>query len=360
VRKAITPAGIAAVLAIVGLASGLASPPPNVDRALAAQRALVAKEPTAEHLNDLGNLLLLAQRPGEAEEAYERALELDEEALDARYNLALLQQARGKERGALRHLQRVVEADPERAQAWFQIGLLHERAGAEGAAVRAYARAYLLRPGLSFADENPQVLDSELTTQALLAAKESLAPGSDAPLAYAEPRRIAGLLLPAPPPEAVASPAPAPADGGVVAATPPGTAQPRLGGEPAPEARILRPQDLDPGSRVGQVAGAPGARGTVTHLPQGQPQQDYSEMLRQRLLQQQGQEYSYDEVAPPEDEVVVEEGEAPPADVPGGFFTPDGRSTGQLDYQLDFEVAALGPRDYDFDRQPPTEPTVAR
>jgi hypothetical protein len=60
---------------------------------------------------------------------------------------------------------------------------------------------------------------------------------------------------------------------------------------------------------------------------------------------QQQQEYSYD-IGTAEDEVVVEEGEAPPADAPAGFYSPDGRSTGQLDYRLDFEVAALGSRYY--------------
>jgi tetratricopeptide (TPR) repeat protein len=184
-------------LVLAALAAGAAAPPPNLERAVAAQRALVAQEATPERYNDLGNLLLLADDLEGAREAYARAIELDESLASAHYNLGLLLQQSGRERNALRHFREVVELAPEHAQAWFQIGVLHERAGAEAPAVRAYARAYLLDPRLSFSDENPQLLDSRLTTQALLRAHEGLSTASEAPLAYAEPRRIAGLLLPA-------------------------------------------------------------------------------------------------------------------------------------------------------------------
>ena len=339
----------AGALVAAGLAASLALPPPNVERAVAAQRALVAQEETAERYNDLGNLLLLADDGEGALAAYERALELDETLVTAHYNLGLLLQQLGRERTALRHLREVVELAPEHAQAWFQIGMLHEAAGAEGPAVRAYARAYLLDPRLSFSDVNPQVLDSRLTTHALLKAQDGLPTATEAPLAYAEPRRIAGLLLPALPegaaPPPAATPEPATAAGPDPSAlTPAQTPSVRRaptvapGTEPAAEqARVLGPQDLETGSRVGEVTGGGGARGTVTHLPADPESTDYSELLRQRLLQQQNE--GIDE-APPEDEVYVE-GEEAPEVLPDGTFIPDLRSTGQLEYHLEDQLASV-------------------
>jgi hypothetical protein len=338
-------------LVLAGLAASVAAPPPNLDRAVAAQRALVAQEATAERYNDLGNLLLLSDDLEGAREAYERAIELDEGLASAHYNLGLLLQQSGRERNALRHFREVVEVSPEHAQSWFQIGMLHERAGAEGPAVRAYARAYLLDPRLSFSDENPQVLDSRLTTQALLRAQEGLSTASEAPLAYAEPRRIAGLLLPtlpegATPPATPAAPeTPAePTADRTAERTPtvtvaPGRPSPIVPGSGAPPAataqRVLTPRDLDPSSRVGEVTGPGGQRATVTHLPTEPQSTDYTELLRQRMLQQ-GQQYE----RTTEDEVFVE-GEEAPEVLPDGTFAPDPRSTGQLDYRLEDQLASL-------------------
>ena len=341
----------AGALVAAGLAASLALPPPNIERAVGAQRALVAQEETAERYNDLGNLLLLADDAEGALAAYERALELDETLVSAHYNLGLLLQQLGRERTALRHLREVVELSPEHAQAWFQIGVLHEAAGAEGPAVRAYARAYLLDPRLSFSDVNPQVLDSRLTTRALLEAQDGLSTAAEAPLAYAEPRRIAGLLLPALPegaPEGAAPPPAATPEPATAAAPDPSALTPSQtlsrrpslvvpqGMEPSPgQARVLGPQDLEPGSRVGEVTGGGGARGTVTHLPADPESTDYTELLRQRLLQQnQGNEQT------PEDEVYVE-GEEAPEVLPDGTFVPDPRSTGQLEYHLEDQLASL-------------------
>ena len=334
-------------LLVAGLAAGLAVPPPNVERAVTAQRALVAQEETAERVNDLGNLLLLAGDQEGGRAAYERAIELDATLVSARYNLALLLQQLGRERSALRHLREVVELAPDHAQAWFQIGLLHEAAGAEDPAVRAYARAYVLDPRLSFSDVNPQVLDSELTTQALIHAHRGVETSVEAPLAYAEPRRIAGLLLPALPedtepattsePTAVAvqpaTPAATPAPPSPPRVTPstPAASERRAGRAASPV--VLGPQDLEPDSHVGEVTGG----GTVTHLPADPESTDYSELLRQRLLQQGG-EAAVERTT--EDEVYVE-GEEAPEVLPDGSFVPDPRSTGQVEYRLEDQLAAL-------------------
>ena len=57
---------VVAAIALAALATA-AVPPPNVDRAIAAQRALAQKQPTAEVWNDLGNLLQLAGHAAVAE-----------------------------------------------------------------------------------------------------------------------------------------------------------------------------------------------------------------------------------------------------------------------------------------------------
>ena len=91
---------LAGALVAAGLAASVALPPPNIERAVAAQRELLAQEETAERSNDLGNLLLLADDPEGARAAYERAIELDETLVSAHYNLGLLLQQLGRESSA--------------------------------------------------------------------------------------------------------------------------------------------------------------------------------------------------------------------------------------------------------------------
>jgi hypothetical protein len=97
--------------------------------------------------------------------------------------------------------------------------------------------------------------------------------------------------------------------------------------------RVLRPQDLDPNSRVGEVSGPAGGRATVTHLPADPETTDYTELLRQRLMQQaQGEEVA--------DDIYVE-GEEGGEVLPDGTFAPAPRSTGQIEYRLEDRLAAL-------------------
>jgi tetratricopeptide (TPR) repeat protein len=187
-----------ALLAVLLAAAALAThagTPPNLGNAIAAQQALAAEQPAdpAVH-NDLGNLLLLAGRDEEAEAAYDRALELDAELMSARFNLALLLARRGREATALRHLRKVVDAEPAHSWAWFEMGAIHERRGKRDAAVEHYARAYALNPDLSFAEHNPQVIDSRLLTESLIAAFERWPTSPRPPQDYEDPLRIAGLL----------------------------------------------------------------------------------------------------------------------------------------------------------------------
>lgn len=310
------------VVALVALAAA-AVPPPNIDRALDAQRALVHRHPTAEAWNDLGNLLELASDAAGARDAYDKALELDPELASAHYNLGLLLRGAGDDRKAMSEFREVVEVAPDDAWAWFQIGSLLEARGSESAAVNAYGRAFALDPRLSFGDVNPQVIDSKLTTQALLRAQEERPATSDAARAYEDPRHIAKLLLPQVPagapavaaaPAAPATTAPSSAEGRrsapAAAATAPG------------DSKVLGPEDLRAG-RAGGVAGSnrppqPGDYGSRPSEP------GYSDLLRQQLeLQQQQQQ-----------EIENGEGGEVAPEVPAGVYVPGVRSSGQISQVL--------------------------
>jgi tetratricopeptide (TPR) repeat protein len=288
--------------------------PPNLDKALDAERALVERQPTAERWNDLGNLLQIAGKEDEARQAYDSALSLDPELASAHYNLGLLLRQAGDDRKAINHFRRVVEIDPGNAWGWFQLGAIQEAHGSDGAAVRAYARAFALDPKLSFSDVNPQVIDSELTTRALLEAQHELPQGSEAPLAYEDPRHIRKLLLPQPPAAAAPAP-PLEPEPGVTAPAP----APVTG-----DGRVLRPQDLRPGSRSGSVRGAAPPTGRPGMTP-GSEAPGYSELLRQQLELQQQQEQDQDQL----------QGEEGGEVSPEGVYVPGVRSSAQLRQRID-------------------------
>jgi len=310
---------VLAVAAMAAIATA-AVPPPNLDRAIAAQKALAQKQPSAEVWNDLGNLLQLAGRVGEAREAYERALSLDAKLVSAHYNLGLLLRQAGEQRKAMDHFRDVVEIAPGDAWAWFQVGALNEARGAEKPAVDAYARAYALDPRLSFGDVNPQVIDSKLTTQSLLRAQRERPAATEAPRAYEDPRHIAKLLLPTPQPGAAPAATAAPDVAAAPAAAPTAptatTARPGL----ATGQQVLGPGDLRAGSKSGGVT-QPG-QGRVAP-PSANPA--YSDLLRQQLELQQEQQRQ------------LEEGGAAPeaAPAPEGIYVPGVRSSGQLNLTLE-------------------------
>jgi hypothetical protein len=255
---------IVSLSVVVGLGAGvavLASVPPRILQALEGQAAVVRAEPgNAGAHNDYANLLALAGELGAAERAYVRALELDPAMVSARYNLAILYLQRGDLKAAATGFQQVLDLAPENAWAWYQLGAVRERQGRTRAAVSAYAHAFRLDPLLSFDDVNPQVIDSKLTTRALLRLSSRHDGAEEAPLRYEQPAHVAGLLLPprpndepAEPPAGAAAPAPAlrPQAGEVA------TAEGR-----APEVKVLTLEDLQPGSRVGEAT--PPAGGGLT------------------------------------------------------------------------------------------------
>lgn len=187
---------LAAGLGIAVSMTGASPAPPNLQRALEVQQVLAAQHPSdADTLNDLGNLLLLAGRLGEAESAYRRAIELDPQHAGHRYNLALLLDRRGDVLGARKALEEAVKLDPEHAWAFYQLGkVLHEQ-GQVKAAVKAYAEALYLDPDLASSRVNPHVIENRLLTEAMILAYRKTSTEPLAPRNYEDPGRIAELMV---------------------------------------------------------------------------------------------------------------------------------------------------------------------
>lgn len=257
--------GLAAV-ALAAMAAWAAAPQ-NLQRVLETQRSLVAKQPgNAAAEIDLGNLLLLAGDAPGAEAAYRRAVEIDGTNVAAHFNLGLVLQRRHENSDALKEYRTVLKLDPKHAWAHYRTGEVQESRGLEQTAIKSYARAFALDPTLRFPDVNPSVIDNQLLTESLLRAYRDYAPERQPPVVFAEPGRIAALLVGQPRSEATPAAAQAQA-AGPAAATPRGTPAPGAAGAAAtppgkgPDfVRVLGTADLDPNARTGQVAGGSAAR----------------------------------------------------------------------------------------------------
>jgi Flp pilus assembly protein TadD len=293
----------ASVLAITALAA-LAAAPPNLDRALEAQRRLSTDHPQDPAAwNDLGNLLLLANRTSEAEAAYQRALQLDPKKVSTLFNLGLLEQQQGRQKDAMRYFEQALQIDPHHAWSHFQIGLILERRGDRSKAIKSYAQAFSIDPQLALPEVNPQVVGSKLMTEALLHAYQRGMASDPVRHQYDDPQRIATLL--------VQGPAPAPQDS-------------RAGVETGAR-KVLTPGNLRPGTNVGQAVPpgpqrprsgmpSPGNANTGAYAPMGSapgvPNQNWTRP-----------QPSYN--PPPQQPGVV----MPP---PAGLYYPRPASTGQL------------------------------
>ena len=184
-KPALSVAVLAVVLAATALAT-IAAAPPNLHRAIETQRHLAAERPQDPGVwNDLGNLLLVAGQIAEAEAAYQRAVQLDPKKVSALFNLGLLDQQRGDEEEAMRLYKRAVEADPRHAWTHYQIGTIYEKRGNKQKAIREYGEAFSLDPQLGFPEVNPEVVESNLTTEAMLHAyKHGISSGTGASRQY--------------------------------------------------------------------------------------------------------------------------------------------------------------------------------
>jgi len=263
---AITLAAAVAALTAIAAVTSVAAAPSNLAKAVEVQRRLTTERPNdAAVFNDLGNLLLLAQKPAEAEAAYRRALELDPDKVSALFNLGLLRQQKGGLKEAMQLYQRAVKVDPDHAWAHYQLGAIHEAQHQTSRAVDEYAQAFSLDPQLAFPEVNPHVVENKLLTEAMLRAYRSDVAQPQAPKVYEDAGRIAALLVPAPAAAQdpgkdtkaaaaaqTAKPAPVPASAAARAGmNRPVTGQP--GGKGAAGATVIRERDLDRNNPSGQA-----------------------------------------------------------------------------------------------------------
>lgn len=262
--------------------------PPNLSKALEAQQRLVLERPfDAEVHNDLGNLLLLAQRPAEAEEAYLRAIELDTDAPQPRFNLALMLQQAGRLGAALDQLEAVLDLDPDNAWAHYQIGAIFETRGDKRRAIRFYGQAFALDPQLASAEVNPQIIENRLVVESMLRGYGRDAARPLAPKVYDERGRIVDLMVAQESEPESAAPetaqessrpermTPTPAWSGEVenGDAMPGS-EPAAGVDDAPEidrgrngVRVLTPDTIERGGSIGQATPSGAARSTRGRRP---------------------------------------------------------------------------------------------
>ncbi|MFQ5526046.1 MAG: hypothetical protein ACE5GX_07255 [Thermoanaerobaculia bacterium] len=191
-----------AIAVAAGLACALTGnaaanlPPLNLDDAIIAQQKLIAKHPhNAALYNDLGNLLYLDHRMGEAEAAYTEGLRLDPEQIAVRYNLALLLHESDRPRRAERELRKVVKQSPGHAWGHYQLGVALADRGRRGPAIQSFARSMRLDPRLTDPAFNPHIVENALASSAVLWAYSGLSPASLAPRVYENPEHVTTILL---------------------------------------------------------------------------------------------------------------------------------------------------------------------
>lgn len=337
---ALTLAAAAAVAAITAVAS-VAAAPNNLGKTIEVQRRLTTERPNdAAVFNDLGNLLLLAQKPAEAEAAYRRALELDPDKVSALFNLGLVVHQRGALKDAMQLYQRAVKVDPNHAWAHYQLGAVHESLHQTSRAVDEYAMAFSLDPQLAFPEVNPHIVENKLVTEAMLRAYRGDSAKPQAPAVYEEAGRIASLLVPSPAPpaapdagkdaKAAASQTlkPAPASAAARAGmNRPGTATP--GAKGAAGATVIRERDLDRNNPAGQALPSGLARPSA---PTGRQQPGAGGLRQWNRPEPVVQEV-------PTEEPDVQNDGGQPAQVitppPGGvYYRPGLPSTGRLDLEV--------------------------
>lgn len=119
--------------------------------AQAARRA--EAELDAEDWYELG-LELEAVAPGEARDAYRRALELDAHHADAHVNLGRLLHEDSKVAEAERHYRLALRDHPDHPTAAYNLGIALEDLGRPADAVEAYRQALAADPGLADAHYN--------------------------------------------------------------------------------------------------------------------------------------------------------------------------------------------------------------
>lgn len=185
------------LLLFVTWTTAAVTPPPHLDRALEAQAQLVTDNPYDGKVhNDMGNLLVLAGRFDEAEVSYLRSIELEPTDPELRFNYALLLQQSGRIEEAEGEFLHVLEIRPRHAWALYQMGVISAGRGDRNKALDLYARAFAYDSSLTFARNNPHIIENPLTTEALLlSSRYQSAPGARVPRYYGDADRIRALMI---------------------------------------------------------------------------------------------------------------------------------------------------------------------
>ena len=126
--------------------------------ALAHARTDAASRNLAEEWAMTGLSLLQENRHEEAENAYRRAIAMDESSF-AWDGLGMVLQRRELRTHAREAFERALQINPQNAAAWLHLGLAHELLGNPAAAVDAYRRALSIAPQRTEARE---ILDAAL------------------------------------------------------------------------------------------------------------------------------------------------------------------------------------------------------
>ena len=173
------------------------SPPPNLDTTLEAQHERISMDPKSSLAwNDLGNLLVLADRMVEAEEAYRQAISLSPDDAAARFNLALLLHQQDRAGEAAREFEELISYEPRHAWAHYQLGVILAEKKDRSGALEHYARALAYDPNLTFAEHNPHIIDNPLFSEALLRSQRYMESSSSrVPRVYSEPDRLVEMML---------------------------------------------------------------------------------------------------------------------------------------------------------------------
>ena len=113
----------------------------------------VEQDLSAEDWYELG-LELEVAAPGDARDAYRRALELDAHHADAHVNLGRLLHEQGLATEAERHYRAALSENPDHATAAYNLGIAFEDLDRPADAIEAYRKALSLDPGLADAHFN--------------------------------------------------------------------------------------------------------------------------------------------------------------------------------------------------------------
>jgi tetratricopeptide (TPR) repeat protein len=134
------------------------------------------------HIN-LGALYLEQNSAAMAVEQFEKAVELDSEAVDARLNLAYAREASGDTEGAVKDLEQTAKMDPQSPDPLLALGAMSLDAGDTAAALKYFLQAAQLDPGdpvtaLNLANIYLQQKKTVLAVERLESVKDMDADGS--------------------------------------------------------------------------------------------------------------------------------------------------------------------------------------